>query len=84
MLSFAGYGGVSLLKESGTPSLLDIGRAFRTVDAAGHTHTIIYENYSGTAKMNPRGTVTDDANHFWSCGNSSGTAYYDAGSSEGP
>ncbi|HTV40052.1 MAG TPA: hypothetical protein VMF08_05730 [Candidatus Sulfotelmatobacter sp.] len=84
LLSFAGYGGVSLLQQSGTPSLLDIGRAFCTVDAEGHTHTIIYENYSGTAKMNPRGAVTDGANHFWSCGNASGTAYYDAGGSAGP
>jgi hypothetical protein len=83
-LSFAGYGGVSLLQQSGTPSLLDIGRAFCTVDAAGHTHTIIYENYAGTEKMNPRGAVTDGQNHFWSCGNASGTAYYDAGSSGGP
>ena len=69
LLSFAGYGGVSLLQQSGTPSLLDIGRAFCTVDAAGHTHTIVYENYAGTAKMNPRGAVTDGQNHFWSCGN---------------
>ena len=84
LLSFAGYGGVDLLQQSGTPSLLDIGRAFCTVDAAGHTHTIVYENYAGTAKMNPRGAVTDGANHFWSCGNASGTAYYDAGSSGGP
>jgi len=83
-LTFAGYGGVSLLQESGTPSLLDIGRAFCTVDAAGHTHTIIYEQYGGTEKMNPRGGVTDGANHFWSCGNASGTAYYDAGGSGGP
>jgi hypothetical protein len=78
LLSFAGYGGVNLLQESGTPSTLDIGRAFCTVDAAAKTHTIIYDQYSGAAKMNPRGVVTDGANHFWSCGNSGGTAYYDA------
>jgi len=78
LLSFAGYGGVNLLQESGTPSMLDIARAFCTVDAAGKTHTIIYDQYSGAAKMNPRGVVTDGANHFWSCGNSGGTAYYDA------
>ena len=84
LLSFAGYGGVNLLQQSGTPSLLDIGRAFCTVDTAGHTHTIIYENYAGIAKMNPRGAVTDGANHFWSCGNSSGTVYYDAASSGSP
>ena len=83
-LTFAGYGGVNLLQESGTPSLLDIGRAFCTVDAAGHTRTIIYEQYGGTQKMNPRGAVTDGANRFWSCGNASGTAYYDAGGSSGP
>jgi hypothetical protein len=84
LLTFAGYGGVNLLQESGTPSLLDVGRAFCTVDAAGRTHTLIYEQYGGTQKMNPRGAVTDGLNHFWSCGNASGTAYYDAGSSSGP
>jgi hypothetical protein len=81
LLSFAGYGGVNLLEQVGTPSMLDIGRALCTVDAAGKSHTIIFENYTGTAKMNPRGAVTDGANHFWTCGNSSGTTYYDAGSS---
>jgi hypothetical protein len=79
LLTFAGYGGMNLLQESGTPSTLDIARAFCTVDAAGRTRTIIYDQYSGAAKMNPRGVVTDGANHFWSCGNSGGTAYYDAG-----
>src|SRR5215469_5801704 len=83
-LTFAGYGGINLLKESGTPSLLDIGRAFCAVDAAGKTRTIIYEQYGGTQKMNPRGAVTDGSNHFWSCGNASGTAYYDASGSSGP
>jgi hypothetical protein len=84
LLTFAGYGGVNLLQESGTPSLLDIGRAFCAVDAAGKTRTIIYEQYGGTEKMNPRGAVTDGSNHFWSCGNASGTAYYDASGSGGP
>lgn len=79
VLAFAGYGGVNLLQESGTPSMLDIGRAFCTVDAAGKTRTIIYEQYGGAAKMNPRGAVTDGQGHFWSCGNSGGTAFYDAG-----
>lgn len=83
LLTFAGYGGVDLLAQSGTPSLLDIGRAFCTVDAEGKTHTIIYEQHGGTEKMNPRGAVTDGASHFWTCGNASGTAYYDAGS-DGP
>lgn len=81
LLTFAGYGGVNLLQQSGTPSLLDIGRAFCTVDAAGKTHTIIYEQYGGTEKMNPRGAVTDGANHFWTCGNASGAGYYDASDS---
>jgi len=83
-VTFAGYGGVNLLQESGTPSLLDIGRAFCAVDASGKTRTIIYEQYGGTEKMNPRGAVTDGSNHFWSCGNASGTAYYDASGSGGP
>ena len=34
--------------------------------------------------MNPRGAVTDGSNHFWSCGNASGTAYYDANGSGAP
>src|SRR5215469_5020711 len=78
LLAFAGYGGVNLLQQSGTPSLLDIGRAFCTVDAAGKTHTIIYEQYGGTEKMNPRGATTDGSDHFWSCGNASATGYFDA------
>jgi hypothetical protein len=78
LLTFAGYGGVNLLQESGTPSLLDIGRGFCTVDAAGKTQTTILEKYNGAEKMNPRGAVTDGANHFWTCGNASATAYYDA------
>jgi len=84
LLAFAGYGGVNLLQQPGTPSLLDIGRAFCTVDASGKSHTIIYEQYNGTNKMNPRGAATDGADHFWSCGNASGTAYYDASASGGP
>jgi hypothetical protein len=80
-LTFAGYGGVDLLEKSGTPSLLDIGRGFCAVDAAGKTHTTIFEQYSGAEKMNPRGVVTDGANHFWTCGNASSTAFYDAASS---
>jgi hypothetical protein len=80
LLAFAGYGGVNLWQDAGTPSSLDIGRAFCTVDSAGTMKTKVYEQYGGTQKMNPRGVVTDGANHFWSCGNSSGTAYYEAGS----
>lgn len=78
LLAFAGYGGVNLLQQSGTPSLLDIGRAFCTVDAAGKSHTIIYEQHGGAEKMNPRGAVTDGKDNFWSCGNASGTGYFDA------
>lgn len=80
LLTFAGYGGINLLQKSGTPSLLDIGRGLCTVDASGKTHTVIFENYTGAEKMNPRGAVTDDADHFWTCGNASATAYYNAGS----
>ncbi len=80
LLTFAGYCGVNLLEKSGTPSLLDIGRGLCTVDASGKTHTVIFENYTGAEKMNPRGAVTDSENHFWTCGNASATAYYSAGS----
>jgi hypothetical protein len=82
LLTFAGYGGVDLLAKSGTPSLLDIGRGICTVDAAGKTHTMIFENYTGAEKMNPRGAVTDGDNHFWTCGNASATAYYRSDSKE--
>ncbi|HTR41121.1 MAG TPA: hypothetical protein VMH87_05855, partial [Pseudomonadales bacterium] len=82
LLTFAGYGGVNLLEKSGTPSLLDIGRGLCTVDASGKTHTVIFENYTGAEKMNPRGAVTDDGNHFWICGNASATAYYRPDSKE--
>jgi hypothetical protein len=82
LLTFAGYGGVNLLEKSGTPSLLDIGRGLCTVDAAGKTHAVIFENYTGAEKMNPRGAVSDGANHFWTCGNASATAYYRSDSKE--
>jgi hypothetical protein len=80
LLTFAGYGGINLLATNGTPSLLDIGRGFCTVDASGKTHTEIFVNYSGAEKMNPRGAASDGAGHFWTCGNASATAYYDASS----
>lgn len=83
-LSFAGYGGVNLLQTPGTPSLLDIGRALCAVDANGQVKTTIYDNYSGSDKMNPRGAVTDGANNFWTCGNANGTAYYHVGAGGGP
>jgi hypothetical protein len=76
LLAFAGYGGVSLLESKGTPSLLDIGRGFCTVDAAGAIHTTIYKSHGLLGKMNPRGVATDGSNSFWGCGNSFGCYYY--------
>jgi hypothetical protein len=76
LLAFAGYGGVALLENRGTPSLLDIGRGFCTVDAAGAIHTTIYKIHNELEKMNPRGVVTDGTNGFWGCGNAHGTYYY--------
>src|SRR5208282_5577904 len=64
LLSFAGYSGVNLLQSNGTPSLLDIQRAFCTVDAAGKVHTTCYRTHSRVEKMNPRGVVTDGSNNF--------------------
>jgi len=81
LLTFAGYGGVSLLQSNGTPSLLEIGRGFCTVDAAGAIHTTIFKSRNGLEKMNPRGVVSDGTNRFWGCGNAYGTYYY---SQEGP
>jgi hypothetical protein len=81
LLTVAGYGGESLLQVKGTPSLLDIGRGFCTVDAAGAIHTTIYKLPLGDDKMNPRGVVTDGTNNFWGCGNAVATLYYDAASS---
>jgi hypothetical protein len=84
LLTFAGYGGVNLLQSNGTPSLLDIGRSFCTVDAAGTVRTFIYSQHGGEQKMNPRGAVTDGANNFWGCGNSIATVFFDATSAKGP
>lgn len=84
LLAFAGYGGVDLLEKSGTPSLLDIGRGYCTVDAAGTVHTTIYKKHTDEEKMNPRGVVTDGTNNFWGCGNASGTVYYNAGTAGEP
>ncbi len=84
LLTVAGYGGVNLLQTNGTPSLLDIGRVFCTVDAAGKVHTIMYRKTSGVEKMNPRGVVTDGTNNFWGCGNTLGTVYYQPGGSAEP
>lgn len=76
LLAFAGYGGVNLLQTNGTPALLDIDRGFCTVDAIGKTKTMLYKKNGSDVKMNPRGVVTDGADHFWGCGNSGGTVYY--------
>src|SRR5580700_11350747 len=84
LLAFAGYGGVNLLQEQGTPSLLDIDRAFCTVDAAGATHTVTYKSQGGADKMNPRGVVTDGANNFWGCGNAYGSFFYNPSDAKEP
>lgn len=84
LLAFAGYGGVDLLQSNGTPSLLDIGRGFCTVDAPGTVHTTIYGRHSGLEKMNPRGVATDGTNDFWGCGNALGTFYYNHSGSNEP
>jgi hypothetical protein len=84
LLTIAGYGGVNLLQSNGTPSLLQISRAFCTVDAAGTVHTMVYRKAAGEEKMNPRGVVTDGTNQFWGCGNSFGTVYYHPGGSAEP
>lgn len=84
LLTFAGYGGVNLLENKGTPSLMDIGRGFGTVDAAGSSHTQIYPARNTDEKLNPRGGVTDGTNNFWGCGNAFGTIYYNSTASAGP
>jgi len=84
LLTVAGYGGVNLLQSNGTPSLLQISRAFCTVDCVGKVRTMIYRKTGGEEKMNPRGVVTDGTNHFWGCGNSFGTVYYQPGVSAEP
>jgi hypothetical protein len=77
LLSFAGYGGVNLLQSNGTPSLLDIGRGFCAIDAAGTIHTTIFKSHGfGPEKMNPRGVVSDGTNNSWGCGNAYSTFYY--------
>jgi hypothetical protein len=75
-LVFAGYGGINLLENPGTPSLLDISRCFCTVDAAGKIHSYLYQTQNLDGKMNPRGAATDGSNNFWGCGNSGATLYY--------
>lgn len=82
LLTLAGYGGVSLLQSNGTPSLLNIGRAFCTIDAAGAIHTTIFRGLGQDEKMNPRGVVTDGSNNFWGCGNAFGTVYWNPSTSK--
>jgi hypothetical protein len=84
LLGFAGYSGANLLQFKGAPSLLDIKRAFCTVDADGTVHTTAYKGLSGVEKMNPRGVATDGTNNFWGCGNAFGTVYYSPGASSQP
>ena len=76
LLTIGGYGGVNLLQSNGTPSVLNIGRGFCSVDSAGAIHTTIYQNLGQNEKMNPRGVVTDGSNNFWGCGNANGTVYW--------
>ena len=76
VLAFAGYGGVDLLKVSGTAARLDIQRGFTTVDRDGRLQTVLYPSDTGTAKVNARGVATDGTNNFWGCGNSLGTFYF--------
>ncbi len=78
-LVFAGYGGVNLLAQPGTPAMLDIKRGFCTVDVAGNLHTLQYEPANVDDKMNPRGAATDGNNNFWGCGNANANLYYNAG-----
>ncbi len=81
-LTIAGYGGVNLLQSNGTPSVLNIGRAFCTVDSTGTIHTTIYQDLGQNEKMNPRGVVTDGTNNFWGCGNAYGTVYWNPSSTK--
>lgn len=83
MLSFAGYGGMDLLKMSGTASRLNIPRGVATVDGAGNVRTYLYKSDMPDVKVNPRGVVSDGANNFWGCGNAFGTYFYnpDSGAS---
>ena len=75
-LTFAGYGGMDLLKVNGTASRLNIPRGFATIDPSGAIHTFLYKSEMTDAKVNPRGVVTDGKNNFWGCGNAYGTFYY--------
>jgi hypothetical protein len=79
LLVFAGYGGVNLLEDPGTPSLLDIQRGFCTVEAAGVIHARLYKTAESEQKINPRGATSEDGKSFWGCGNAGATLYFVAG-----
>jgi hypothetical protein len=76
VIAFAGYGGVNLLENSGTPSLLDIPRGYCTIDAMGMVHSVVFKGGMTDVKMNPRGIATDGSGNFWGCGNANGAFYY--------
>lgn len=83
LLTFAGYGGMDLLKVDGTASRLNIPRGFATIDPSGAIHTYLYKaDLSEDVKVNPRGVVTDGKNNFWGCGNANGTFFYNPTGSE--
>ncbi len=80
LLVFAGYGGVNLLEQRGTPSMLDLQRGFCTVAVDGTPHTFFYGLNDPLEKMNPRGAATDGANNFWGCGNAGATLFFNPAS----
>lgn len=84
LLTFAGYGGVDILKEAGTASRLDIKRGICTMDVEGKIHTILCIPYSEEVKANPRGATGDGTNNFWGAGNASGTYYYNSTAHQAP
>jgi hypothetical protein len=76
LLAFAGYGGVGLLQNGGTPSTMDIPRGGCTIDVSGKVHAFLCGGVPAGTKANPRGLATDGSNNFWGCGNASGAMYY--------
>src|SRR5580693_8206940 len=65
LLAFAGYGGVGLLQNGGTPSTMDIPRGGCTIDIFGKVHAFLYGGVPAGTKANPRGLATDGSNNFW-------------------
>jgi hypothetical protein len=84
LLTFAGYGGGSLLQSNGTPALLNIPRGICTVDASGNIHPYFYKGGFKAEKYNPRGAATDGTNNFWACGNAYGTLFFNPDSAMEP